>query len=230
MGPGRRTMVRREDLQADLDMVGPVAKGRRVVMRRRKVRWPVAPAGRGVGRAPADPMVGRADPAVILRSADRRRIAAEAAFAAFPKLQVIASTARHVDDADSHRIAARIDTREAAPATGFQEVTPTIGANSNAAAASGLIPQNGTVASQVEQNTVTIPTSPPPVPPQWNYNNPPNWVTGAPLLPFETPVNLTKRQQELLREFDKEGDNRKTNPESEGFFARVKEFFEDLRE
>jgi molecular chaperone DnaJ len=46
----------------------------------------------------------------------------------------------------------------------------------------------------------------------------------------ETPVNLTKRQQELLREFDKEGDNRRTNPESEGFFARVKEFFEDLRE
>ena len=46
----------------------------------------------------------------------------------------------------------------------------------------------------------------------------------------ETPVNLTKRQQELLREFDKESENRKTNPESEGFFARVKEFFEDLRE
>jgi len=46
----------------------------------------------------------------------------------------------------------------------------------------------------------------------------------------ETPVNLTKRQQELLREFEKEGENRKTNPESEGFFARVKEFFEDLRE
>ena len=46
----------------------------------------------------------------------------------------------------------------------------------------------------------------------------------------ETPQNLTKRQQELLREFEKEGENRKTNPESEGFFARVKEFFEDLRE
>jgi molecular chaperone DnaJ len=46
----------------------------------------------------------------------------------------------------------------------------------------------------------------------------------------ETPVNLTKRQQELLREFEKEGENRKTNPESEGFFARVKEFFEDLRD
>ena len=45
----------------------------------------------------------------------------------------------------------------------------------------------------------------------------------------ETPVNLSKRQQELLREFEKEGGG-KTNPESEGFFARVKEFFEDLRE
>jgi molecular chaperone DnaJ len=46
----------------------------------------------------------------------------------------------------------------------------------------------------------------------------------------ETPVNLSKRQQELLREFEQEGENRKTNPESEGFFARVKEFFADLRE
>ena len=46
----------------------------------------------------------------------------------------------------------------------------------------------------------------------------------------ETPVNLTKRQQELLREFEQAGESRKTSPESEGFFARVKEFFEDLRE
>ncbi|HVB17640.1 MAG TPA: molecular chaperone DnaJ [Stellaceae bacterium] len=46
----------------------------------------------------------------------------------------------------------------------------------------------------------------------------------------ETPVNLTKRQQELLREFETEGEKHKTNPESEGFFARVKEFFGDLRE
>jgi molecular chaperone DnaJ len=46
----------------------------------------------------------------------------------------------------------------------------------------------------------------------------------------ETPRNLTKRQQELLREFEKEGGNRPTHPESEGFFARVKEFFEDLGE
>ncbi|MGC2412299.1 MAG: molecular chaperone DnaJ [Stellaceae bacterium] len=46
----------------------------------------------------------------------------------------------------------------------------------------------------------------------------------------ETPRNLTKRQQELLREFEQAGETAKTNPESEGFFARVKEFFEDLRE
>ena len=46
----------------------------------------------------------------------------------------------------------------------------------------------------------------------------------------ETPVNLNKRQQELLREFEKAGEGGKTHPESEGFFARVKEFFEDLRE
>ncbi|HEY0114172.1 MAG TPA: sugar kinase [Allosphingosinicella sp.] len=40
----------------------------------------------------------------------RRREASEAAFAHFPKLKLIASTARHVDDADTHRISARIDT------------------------------------------------------------------------------------------------------------------------
>ena len=42
--------------------------------------------------------------------AGRRRDAAEAAFEAFPNLKMIASTARHVEDADRHRIAARIDT------------------------------------------------------------------------------------------------------------------------
>ncbi|MDP8914591.1 MAG: sugar kinase [Pseudomonadota bacterium] len=44
---------------------------------------------------------------------DRRREASEAAFAAFPKLKLIASTARHIDDADRHRISARIDARDA---------------------------------------------------------------------------------------------------------------------
>jgi 2-dehydro-3-deoxygluconokinase len=43
--------------------------------------------------------------------ADRDRIAAEAAFAAFPKLALIASTTRQIDHVDSHRICARIDTR-----------------------------------------------------------------------------------------------------------------------
>jgi len=47
----------------------------------------------------------------------------------------------------------------------------------------------------------------------------------------ETPVNLTKRQQELLREFAEAGDGKRaTSPEAEGFFSRVREFFEDLRD
>ena len=48
----------------------------------------------------------------------RRREAAEAAFEAFPDLRLIASTARHVDDSDRHRIAARIDSRDGAAQTG----------------------------------------------------------------------------------------------------------------
>ena len=43
----------------------------------------------------------------------------------------------------------------------------------------------------------------------------------------ETPQHLTKRQRELLEEFESEGGKSgKGNPESEGFFAKVKEFFE----
>jgi 2-dehydro-3-deoxygluconokinase len=49
--------------------------------------------------------------------ADRRREASEAAFAAFPNLKLIASTARHIDDADRHRISARIDTPDGAAQT-----------------------------------------------------------------------------------------------------------------
>ncbi len=45
----------------------------------------------------------------------------------------------------------------------------------------------------------------------------------------ETPVNLSKRQRALLQEFD-EAASAKTNPESEGFFTRVKELWEDLKE
>ena len=47
----------------------------------------------------------------------RRRDAAVAALEAFPNLRLIASTARHADDADRHRISARIDTREEAVQT-----------------------------------------------------------------------------------------------------------------
>jgi 2-dehydro-3-deoxygluconokinase len=52
---------------------------------------------------------------------DRRREAAEAAFEAFPSLRLIASTARHVEDADTHRLSARVDSREGSAQT--EEVT-----------------------------------------------------------------------------------------------------------
>lgn len=55
--------------------------------------------------------------------ADRRREAAEAAFAAFPRLQLIASTARHLVTADHHRIAARVDGRSNAHQTAEIDVT-----------------------------------------------------------------------------------------------------------
>ena len=51
----------------------------------------------------------------------RRREAADAAFEAFPKLRLIASTARHVEDADTHRISARLDARDGSAQT--EEVT-----------------------------------------------------------------------------------------------------------
>jgi molecular chaperone DnaJ len=41
----------------------------------------------------------------------------------------------------------------------------------------------------------------------------------------ETPKNLTRKQRELLEEFERES-NKETNPASSGFFAKVKEFFE----
>ncbi len=47
----------------------------------------------------------------------------------------------------------------------------------------------------------------------------------------ETPVNLSKKQEELLREFAGEKPAKgkeNNNPESEGFFARVKELWDDL--
>jgi molecular chaperone DnaJ len=46
----------------------------------------------------------------------------------------------------------------------------------------------------------------------------------------ETPQNLTRRQRELMEEFEAEAQgNGKGSPESEGFFTKVKEFFEGGR-
>jgi len=53
---------------------------------------------------------------------DRRREAAEAVFAAFPNLRLIASTARHAAAADVNQLAARIDSR----AGGFQTESVTL--------------------------------------------------------------------------------------------------------
>lgn len=55
--------------------------------------------------------------------AERRRDAAEAAFAVFPRLELIASTARRLVSADHHRIAARVDTRDGAHQTKAIDVT-----------------------------------------------------------------------------------------------------------
>jgi molecular chaperone DnaJ len=50
-------------------------------------------------------------------------------------------------------------------------------------------------------------------------------------LSIETPVNLNKKQKELLSQF--EAESRKSgshSPQSEGFFVRVKEFFDGKRD
>ena len=53
---------------------------------------------------------------------DGRREAAEATFAAYPRLKLIASTARHLVTSDHHRISARVDSREGAHQTGEIDV------------------------------------------------------------------------------------------------------------
>ncbi len=45
----------------------------------------------------------------------------------------------------------------------------------------------------------------------------------------ETPRNLTRKQKELLKEFE-DASSDATNPDSSGFFTRVKEFFEGMGE
>ena len=46
----------------------------------------------------------------------------------------------------------------------------------------------------------------------------------------ETPVNLSKKQKDLLRDFSSDGNDAKTNPQSHGFFDKVKELWEDLKD
>ena len=46
----------------------------------------------------------------------------------------------------------------------------------------------------------------------------------------EIPVNLTKKQKELLKEFESAGNSEQNNPESDGFFAKVKDLWEDLKD
>ena len=46
----------------------------------------------------------------------------------------------------------------------------------------------------------------------------------------ETPVNLSKRQRELMREFEAAGGPDKNSPQSAGFFAKMRELWDDLTE
>jgi len=46
----------------------------------------------------------------------------------------------------------------------------------------------------------------------------------------ETPVNLTDKQKELLKEFEGESGTETHSPEAHGFFGKVKELWEDLKE
>ena len=43
----------------------------------------------------------------------------------------------------------------------------------------------------------------------------------------ETPQKLTRRQRELLEEFESESSN-ENHPESHGFLSRAREFFDNL--
>jgi 2-dehydro-3-deoxygluconokinase len=73
-------------------------------------------------------------------TADQRREAAEAAFAAFPRLRFLASTHRTAASSDHHRLLARIDTREAGwetPAVELHAIVDRIGTGD--AFAAGLL-------------------------------------------------------------------------------------------
>lgn len=46
----------------------------------------------------------------------------------------------------------------------------------------------------------------------------------------ETPINLGKKQRDLLREFENVSKGKGNNPETEGFIKKLKEFWEDLKD
>ena len=46
----------------------------------------------------------------------------------------------------------------------------------------------------------------------------------------EIPVNLSKKQQDLLQQFGGLVDDKKNSPESQGFFAKVKDMWEDIKD
>jgi molecular chaperone DnaJ len=46
-------------------------------------------------------------------------------------------------------------------------------------------------------------------------------------LAVETPVNLSARQKELLKEFDSLGEN--NSPDSQSFLGKVKKFWEGMK-
>ena len=46
-------------------------------------------------------------------------------------------------------------------------------------------------------------------------------------LAIETPVNLTSRQKEILREFEKLSEE--NNPEGKSFFSKVKSFWDGMK-
>ena len=46
---------------------------------------------------------------------------------------------------------------------------------------------------------------------------------------IETPINLTKKQKELLNEFEIAGGKNKQNPASDGFFAKAKKLWDEVK-
>lgn len=46
----------------------------------------------------------------------------------------------------------------------------------------------------------------------------------------ETPVNLSKKQKDLLQEFAGQGKSRNNSPESQGFFSKAKDLWDDLKD